>query len=158
MGSIPPCGLEVVLVEPQIPPNTGNIARLCAAVHAPLHLVEPLGFRIDDKHLKRAGLDYWPWVQWHRHRSLEALLQGKDEGRFCFFSTRASTSYLEARFQPGEYLVFGSETEGLPADLLERHAARSFRIPILRPQVRSLNLSSAVAIVLYEALRQLGRL
>lgn len=158
MDSVPRCGLDVVLVEPRIPPNTGNIARLCAAVGAPLHLVEPLGFQIDDKHLRRAGLDYWPWVEWHRHRSLEALLEGKEESRLCFFSTRASTSYLEARFEPGQYLVFGSETEGLPAELLKRYAARSFRIPILRKRVRSLNLSSAVAVVVYEALRQLGRL
>ncbi len=150
--------MEVALVHPQIPPNTGNVARLCAAVQLPLHLIEPLGFQISDRHLKRAGLDYWKWVEVHRHRSLEGFLQDRPAERLCFFSKKASRSYLEARFDRRDCLVFGNETEGLPSFLHERFPARFFRIPIFHSEVRSLNLSSAVAVAVYEALRQTGTL
>lgn len=150
--------MEVALVHPQIPPNTGNVARLCAAVGAPLHLIEPLGFQITDRQLKRAGLDYWKWVDLHRHGNLEEFLQNRTAKRLCFFSKMAPRSYLEADFHLQDCLVFGSETEGLPAFLKEKFPTRFFRIPILQPGVRSLNLSSAVAIAVFEALRQTGRI
>lgn len=150
--------LHVVLVQPEIPPNTGNIARLCAAAGVPLHLVDPLGFKLDDRHLKRAGLDYWPYVRLIRHASLEDFLAGRGDSELYFFSTRARRSYLDVRYQKNQCLVFGSETRGLPGQLFEQYSDRFLRIPILQPGVRSLNLSSAVAVVVYEALRQLGKL
>ncbi len=146
--------MEVALVAPQIPPNTGNVARLCAATSVPLHLVEPLGFQITDRNLKRAGLDYWPHVEIHLHRSLEEFLRDRDPARLRFFSKKAERSYLEAKFQPDHCLVFGNETEGLPAWLFEAYPEFFLRIPMIQPKVRSLNLSSAVAVALYEALRQ----
>jgi tRNA (cytidine/uridine-2'-O-)-methyltransferase len=149
---------EVVLVEPKIPPNTGNVARLCAAVKVPLHLVGPLGFEITDKHLRRAGLDYWGLVEVHRHTRLEDFLSAIPRKNLQFFSKRASRSYIEASFGPEDFLVFGSETEGLPDWLFETYEDRFWRIPILEERVRSLNLSSAVSIVTYEALRQNGLL
>ena len=148
---------QVVLVEPKIPPHTGSIARLCAATRIPLHLVEPLGFEITNSRLKRAGLDYWEFAQVKTHSSLESLIAGLD-ALDLFFSKKASRSYLEAGFQGNELLVFGSETEGLAQELLGRYPERSFRIPILQPAVRSLNLANAVSIVVYEALRQTGRI
>ncbi len=150
--------VHVVLVHPEIPPNTGNIARLCAALQVPLHLVDPLGFQIDDKHLKRAGLDYWPWVELYRHGSLDDFLRDRRAEELCFFSTRARKSYLQVAYGPDQYLVFGPETRGLPRNLAVRFPSRFFRIPIFESRVRSLNLSSAVAVVVYEAMRQLGRL
>lgn len=150
--------MQIVLVHPQIPPNTGNVARLCAATGLPLHLVRPLGFRITDRDLKRAGLDYWAWVDLHLHDSLEDFLDSTSDRRLCFFSTKASRSYLEAEFREGDSLVFGSETAGLPQDLHREFGDSFYRIPIFNSHVRSLNLSSAVAIVAYEALRQTGRL
>lgn len=149
--------MHVVLVEPEIPPNTGSIARLCAATNTPLHLVAPLGFKIDDKHLKRAGLDYWKYVDVRLHDSWEDFLLRYEERHLLFFSKRALQSYTQARYQEGDFLVFGPETRGLPQQLLDAHQDRAYRIPMMGQGVRSLNLSNAVSIVLYEALRQLGR-
>lgn len=150
--------LNVVLIEPQIPPNTGNIARLCAAVKATLHLVGPLGFRLSDRYLRRAGLDYWEYLNLERHSTLEGFLESVSPGKLHFFSKSAHKNYLAANFAPGDYLVFGSETSGLPKWLLDEYLERFLRIPVFHPAVRSLNLSSSVAIATYEALRQVGRL
>jgi len=149
---------KVALVEPQIPPNTGNIARLCAAVKFPLHLVDPLGFEITDRQLKRAGLDYWDLVEVHRHLGLAEFLSTAPPSGLHFFSKKARCSYIEASYRPGDYLVFGSETSGLPDGLIESFPDHFWRIPIFEEGVRSLNLASAVAIVAYEALRQNGHL
>jgi len=146
--------VHVALVEPEIPPNTGSIARLCAATETPLHLVGRLGFSIDDRHLRRAGLDYWPYVPLTRHESWEALCAALP-GRRVGFSARASRLYTELRFRPGDVLVFGGETRGLPAEIQAELAPDLYRIPITSPHVRSLNLANAVSIVLYEGLRQL---
>jgi tRNA (cytidine/uridine-2'-O-)-methyltransferase len=150
--------LHIALLEPEIPPNTGNVARLCAATGAPLHLIGRLGFRLDDRSLRRAGLDYWHAVDWHRHATLddfETFLAGR---RLLCFSAHAERSYTAAAYQPDDVLLFGGESRGLPAGLLQRHADRTFGIPMPAGKVRSLNLATAVGIVLYEALRQLGRL
>jgi tRNA (cytidine/uridine-2'-O-)-methyltransferase len=144
--------LKVVLVYPQIPPNTGNIARTCAATNTPLHLVEPLGFEISDRAVKRAGLDYWEYVDLHVHPDLDSL--ATMPGRWVGFSARGKQHFRSFEFQPGDCLLFGSETTGLPPDILERHP--SVYIPIDHPQVRSLNISVSVAIGLFEARRQLG--
>ena len=146
--------LHVVLVEPEIPPNTGSIGRLCGATDTTLHLVHPLGFRTDDRSLRRAGLDYWPHIQVQHHRNLEDFLQQAGSGPLFYFSARGRQAYTEARFTPGSYLVFGKETVGLPSALLEANPSRTYRIPIWGP-VRSLNISVAVGIVVYEAYRQL---
>jgi tRNA (cytidine/uridine-2'-O-)-methyltransferase len=147
--------VRIVLVEPEIPPNTGSIARLCAATETPLHLVGRLGFTIDDRHLRRAGLDYWPWVPLQRHVDWAAF-SAAVPGRRLAFSARASRLYTTIRFAPDDVLVFGGETKGLAADLVRELAPDVYRIPIASPHVRSLNLANAVSIVLYEALRQLG--
>lgn len=147
--------LRVVLVEPEIPPNTGNIARMCAATGSELHLVEPMGFTISDAKLKRAGLDYWDSIHPVVHPSLASFLEGRDPARLFLFSTGATRSYLEADYAPGDALVFGAETRGLPDSLLEQFPDRVYGIPIRTDHVRSLNLSSAAAIVVYEALRQM---
>lgn len=152
---VKPC-FQIVLVEPEIPPNTGNIARLCAATGTVLHLVEPLGFSLDDKHLRRAGLDYWPAVSLHRWSSFDELKRNHPRGRFWYTSKKAHKAYVEACFLAGDFLVFGKETQGLPRKLIDRNPEFSIRIPILTSAVRSLNLSSAAAIVLYEGLRQNG--
>jgi tRNA (cytidine/uridine-2'-O-)-methyltransferase len=153
---LPEAPLHIVLVEPEIPPNTGNVARLCAATGCALHLVEPLGFRIDDRELKRAGLDYWEKLDVVVHPSLEAFLETTAPLRRWFFSTRATRNYAEAAFASGDMLVFGKETKGLPADLMEREAAHALRIPMRTNSVRSVNLSTAVGIATYAALAQLG--
>lgn len=149
---------HIVLIEPEIPPNTGNIGRLCAATGAHLHLVGKLGFSLDDKHLKRAGLDYWPEVKLHRWESLQQLRQEFPDGQFWFTSKKATRSYANVDFTPGDFFVFGKETLGLPEDLLAAEADHSLLIPILSPAVRSLNLANSAAILLYEALRQTGQL
>jgi tRNA (cytidine/uridine-2'-O-)-methyltransferase len=149
--------MHVVLYQPEIPPNTGSVARLCAATLTPLHLIEPLGFKIDDKHLKRAGLDYWEFVDLKVHKSWDAFLKHKPGERLLYFSKRAEPSYTEARYREDDVLVFGPETRGLPHEFLNANAGRYYRIPMMGAGVRSLNLSNAVSIVLYEALRQLGR-
>ena len=149
---------NIVLIEPEIPPNTGNIARLCAATDTVLHLVGKLGFSLDDRYLKRAGLDYWPSVNLHRWENLNELQDAFASGRFWYTSKKADRSYTAADFRPGDFLVFGKETEGLPEEMLDAHPERAIRIPIFTDAVRSLNLSTSAGIVLYEALRQTGRL
>ncbi len=146
--------MNVVLVEPEIPPNTGNIARLCAATGAALHLVGPLGFRLTDKELKRAGMDYWEHVTWKYWDSLAAVQAVAPNGRFYYATTKSQRPYTSIRYQWGDYLVFGRETAGLPAALLAANTERTITIPMLNPQARSLNLATAVAVVLYEAVRQ----
>ena len=150
--------MNVVLVEPQIPPNTGNIARLCAATCLPLHLVGRLGFRVTDRQLKRAGLDYWDYAQINRHPSVEKFFQELSSDQLFFFSKKGQEPYIHANYREGNFLVFGSETNGLPEWVFERYSDRIWRIPICHPKVRSLNLASAVSIVVYEALRQTGKL
>lgn len=145
---------HVVLIEPEIPPNTGNIARLCGATGSVLHLVGKLGFSLDDKHLKRAGLDYWEAVDIRRWQSFDELLQAFPEARCWYTSKKAQTSYLEVDYEAGDFLVFGKETVGLPEDLIESNAERAIRIPIANPIVRSFNLANSVAIILHEAIRQ----
>lgn len=148
--------LNVVLMEPEIPPNTGNIARSCAATATRLHLVHPLGFDISDKQLKRAGLDYWPHVDLHEHPSLEACLQDAGQAQIWYFSKKATRLIYDVCFQPGDYLVFGPETRGLPEDLLHAVGGQALKIPMQTQAVRSLNLGTSVGIALYEALRQCG--
>lgn len=147
---------RVVLVEPEIPPNTGAVARTCAATQSPLHLVGPLGFDIDEHAVRRAGLDYWPLVEVHRHQDLHEFETTRPEARLHMFSSGATRSYLDADFAPGDALVFGKESVGLDPGLLEGRP-RVWGIPTLGA-VRSLNLSNAVSIVLYEALRRVGAL
>ena len=132
-------------------------ARLCAATLTPLHLIEPLGFKIDDKHLKRAGLDYWQFVDLHVHKSWLKFIERQKPRTLLFFSKKAERSYTAARYQDEDYLVFGPETRGLPETMLSADRERNFRIPMMGAGVRSLNLSNAVSIVLYEGLRQLGK-
>jgi tRNA (cytidine/uridine-2'-O-)-methyltransferase len=146
--------ISVALVEPEIPPNTGNIARLCAATRTPLHVVGATGFRLDDRAVQRAGLDYWPEVDLSRHLDLDALYESLPAARFIYLTTKAKTPYLDWSFDPNDCLVFGRETRGLPEELLRRNWERCLTIPMLNPKVRSLNLATSVAIVLYEALRQ----
>lgn len=148
---------HVVLVEPEIPPNTGSVARTCAATRSPLHLVGELGFRIDEQAVRRAGLDYWHLVDVRRHDGWPAFRADAPDRRVHLFSAAAERSYLDADFTPGDALVFGRESVGLPASVLAAHPERVWAVPTLGP-VRSLNLSNAVAIVLYEALRRTGTL
>jgi tRNA (cytidine/uridine-2'-O-)-methyltransferase len=148
--------ISVALVEPEIPPNTGNIARLCAATNVPLHVVGVTGFRMDDRAVRRAGLDYWPEVNLTRHRDLEALYRSLPQARFVYLSTKAERLYTEWMFQNDDCLVFGPETRGLPEELLRANSNNCLRIPMFNPNVRSLNLATAVGIVLYEGLRQLS--
>jgi tRNA (cytidine/uridine-2'-O-)-methyltransferase len=145
--------LHVALIEPQIPPNTGNIARLCAATDTSLHLIGPPGFSLDDRDLKRAGLDYWEHVDLWPHADWRAFRDAISRERCLYFSANATRSFWDARFAANSCLVFGNETLGLPERILEKHPEQCFRIPMNGP-VRSLNLATAVGIVLYEALRQ----
>ncbi|CAM3683300.1 tRNA (uridine(34)/cytosine(34)/5-carboxymethylaminomethyluridine(34)-2'-O)-methyltransferase TrmL [Marinicrinis lubricantis] len=146
---------HIVLVEPEIPANTGNIARTCAATGTHLHLVRPLGFNTDDKTLKRAGLDYWHAVQVHYHDSFQEVQAAYPEARFFYATTKADKCYTDFRFQDGDFLVFGKETKGLPMELLEANTETCMRMP-MTDSVRSLNLSNSAAIIVYEALRQNG--
>lgn len=146
--------IQVALVEPEIPPNTGNVARLCAAMNVPLHIVGMPGFRMDDRAVRRAGLDYWPEVDLRRHRDLAELQNNLAGARMVYLTTKADRSYTDWSFQEDDCLVFGRETRGLPEDLLRANWENCLKIPILNPKVRSLNLANAVAIVLCEALRQ----
>ena len=150
---------QVVLVHPQIPPNTGNIARSCAATQTELHLVAPLGFEISDRYLKRAGLDYWGYVNLHYHQSWQdfSALHKTRGGRCISFSARGKSSYSQFQFQPEDWLLFGSETDGLPPEIINNSDAALY-IPMKEKGVRSLNLSVSVAIGLFESLRQLGTL
>jgi tRNA (cytidine/uridine-2'-O-)-methyltransferase len=144
---------NVVLVEPEIPPNTGNVGRLCLATKSTLHLVKPLGFSLDDRQLKRAGLDYWEDVDVKTWDSLDALIKTEQSGERCFFMTTKTTRpYWDVGFRPGDFLVFGRETKGLPESVLAAHESQCITIPMAR--TRSLNLATAVAIVLFEAVRQ----
>jgi len=149
--------MHVVLVEPEIPPNTGNVARLCAATRSTLHLVEPFGFKLTDADLKRAGMDYWRHVTWKRWPDWAAFVRELPPGaRLWFIESNGPLCYTEPAYGPDDYLVFGRETAGLPQKLLEQHPERWLRIPMLNPEARSLNLSNCVALVLFEALRQQG--
>ena len=149
--------MNVVLIEPEIPPNTGNVARLCAATKTRLHLVEPFGFQLDDTQLKRAGMDYWQHVEWHRWKNWTAFQHALPAGaRLWFVESNGPRLYTEAKFAPDDYLVFGRETAGLPKQLLADNRERWLRIPMFNPEARSLNLSNCVALVLFEALRQQG--
>jgi tRNA (cytidine/uridine-2'-O-)-methyltransferase len=144
---------NVVLVEPEIPPNTGNVGRLCLATKSTLHLVKPLGFSLDDRQLKRAGLDYWDDVDLKVWDSLDLLMEAKrPDARFFFVTTKTKRAYWDVKFQPGDFLVFGRETKGLPESLLSENERRCITIPM--HGTRSLNLATAVAIVLFEAVRQ----
>lgn len=147
--------LHIVLIEPEIPQNTGNIARLCAATQSTLHLVGRLGFRIDEKSVRRAGVDYWHLVRVEQHLSFAHFRHAYPEARPKLFSAVATTSYLDAAFAEGDALVFGRESTGLPDEMIDGHAEAVFGVPTLGP-VRSLNLANAAGIVLFEALRQVG--
>lgn len=144
---------NIVLVEPEIPQNAGNIARTCAATGTRLHMIRPLGFEVTDKYLKRAGLDYWNLVGIFYYDSFEELVQKNQTGRFFFFTTKAKYRHSDVAFQDGDFLVFGKETKGLPEELLLDHEDECLRIPMFA-KARSLNLSNSVAVALYEALRQ----
>jgi tRNA (cytidine/uridine-2'-O-)-methyltransferase len=147
--------LHVALLEPEIPPNTGNIARLCAATGVMLHLIGRLGFRLDDRDLKRAGCDFWPEVSMVRHATLADFEAAYPDSRILCFTARSSDSYTRARYRDGDCLLFGKESAGLPPEVLDRHAGQTYGIPMPTGKVRSLNLATAVGIVLYEALRQM---
>lgn len=147
--------MHVALIEPEIPPNTGNIARLCAATDTTLHIVGVTGFRMDDRTLRRAGLDYWEHVSLVRHLDLGSLYASLPASRFLYLTTKTDRSYTDHAFRPDDCLVFGPETRGLPAELLEANRDLCLTIPMANRAVRSLNLATSVAIVLYEALRQL---
>lgn len=149
--------MNIVLVEPEIPPNTGNIARLCAATRTTLHLVEPFGFKLDDAALKRAGMDYWRQVSWLRWPNWHAFVSALPaEARLWFIESGGGRRYTDVEYLPDDYLVFGRETAGLPPALLANHPGHWLRIPMFNPEARSLNLSNCAALVLYEALRQAG--
>jgi len=149
--------MHIVLVAPEIPQNTGSIGRLCVATGSTLHLIDPLGFTIDDRHLRRAGLDYWRHVHVIRHPSWEAFETARPAGRVLCFSARAARSYTTLRYREDDLLVFGAESRGLPPAIRAEHADALFGIPLASEHVRSLNLANAVSIVLYEALRQQGK-
>ena len=152
-----PHELNIVLVEPEIPMNTGTIGRLCLATQSTLHLIEPLGFEISDSQLKRAGLDYWKHVNVKTYPDLEMFLQNiPPSAQKVFFSTIAENNFFQHKFQPGAYLFFGSETRGLPRDLIESNKAQTYCIPQYDERVRSINIANTVSIVIYEAIRQLG--
>jgi len=146
---------NIVLVEPEIPQNTGNISRTCAVTGCRLHLVRPLGFSVDDRYLKRAGLDYWKDLELFYYDSFEEVEQKNKDARFYLFSTHAKRSYADVQYRPGDFIVFGKETAGLGSKILDTRMDKAARIPML-PDRRSLNLSNSVAIVVYEALRQNG--
>lgn len=149
--------MHIVLVEPEIPPNTGNVARLCAATKTTLHLIEPFGFKLDDTQLKRAGMDYWQYLEWHRWVNWKAFEQKlAPAARLWFIESGGPKLYTEANFESDAYLVFGRETAGLPKQLLEKNRERWLRIPMFNEKSRSLNLSNCAALVLFEALRRQG--
>ncbi|MBT6295221.1 MAG: tRNA (cytidine(34)-2'-O)-methyltransferase [Nitrospina sp.] len=152
-----PHNLSVVLVTPEIPTNTGSIGRLCLATNSTLHLVEPLGFEINDSRLKRAGLDYWKHLQIVRHKNLEHFFKSiPQKAPMVFFSTKAKSSVFDQKFEEGSYLIFGCETKGLGEKLISKFSEYTFRIPQYDRRVRSLNLANAASIAVYEAIRQLG--
>ena len=148
--------MNIVLVEPEIPPNTGNVARLCAATKSVLHLIEPFGFALDNSQLKRAGMDYWQQVAWRRWKNWAEFesAHAAGGGRFWFVESGGPKVYSDAKFSPDDFLIFGRETAGLPKQLLAQHPENWLRIPMFNAESRSLNLSNCVALVLFEALRQ----
>ena len=149
--------IHIVLVEPEIPPNTGNIARSVAATNSVLHLVKPLGFSLDEKSLRRAGLDYWPYVKLEVHESLDDFMQKYGDRRMFLATTKGGQKYTDVEYRDGDMLLFGKETSGLPRDFIEAHKDCAVRIPMSEDtRLRSLNLSNAANILLFEALRQLG--
>ncbi len=150
---VPNC-FNIVLVEPEIPPNTGSIARLCGATNATLHLIEPLGFHIDDKRVKRAGLDYWQYISLRCWKNFDEFVKVNDEEKFKLFTTKVDRPYTDARYRPGDYLIFGKETKGLPEEMREIYSDFCYTLPMANPNIRSLNLAMTAGIVLYEALRQ----
>jgi tRNA (cytidine/uridine-2'-O-)-methyltransferase len=147
---------HIALIEPEIPPNTGNIARLCAATNTELHIVGVTGFRMDDRTLKRSGLDYWDEVKLHRHIDLDGLYESLAVSRFLYFTTKSKRLYTDWRYADGDCLIFGRETRGISEDILHANWDRSLTIPMPNPKVRSLNLATSAGIVLYEAIRQLN--
>lgn len=147
--------INIVLVEPEIPQNTGNIARTCAASGASLHMVRPLGFSVDDRYLKRAGLDYWEWVDIHYYDSFDELREKYADAVFYYTTTKAPNTYAEINYTDNCFIVFGKETAGLPEELLQKNLSWCIRIP-MGGNIRSLNLANSVAVVTYEALRQHG--
>jgi tRNA (cytidine/uridine-2'-O-)-methyltransferase len=149
--------MNIVLLQPEIPPNTGNVARLCAATKTRLHLIEPFGFQLDDKQLKRAGMDYWQQVDWKRWKNWTEFVAGQPTGaRFWFIESDGPKHYAEVQYQADDYIVLGRETAGLPKQLIEENRERWLRIPMFNAESRSLNLSNCAALVLFEALRQQG--
>ncbi|MGB5883609.1 MAG: tRNA (cytidine(34)-2'-O)-methyltransferase [Desulfobulbales bacterium] len=152
MFTTPP--FNIVLVEPEIPPNTGTTARLCGATDTVLHLVKPLGFSTDDKHLKRAGLDYWQYVKIVYWENIDNFLSAQAEKKLYFFTKKTGKPYTSAEFEPGDFLIFGKETKGLPEEVIRLYIDRCYTIPMSNRKIRSLNLANAAGIVLYEALRQ----
>ncbi|HKV37604.1 MAG TPA: tRNA (cytidine(34)-2'-O)-methyltransferase [Blastocatellia bacterium] len=148
--------LHVALIEPEIPPNTGNIARLCAATFTPLHLVGKLGFKTTDKAVKRAGLDYWNDVDIHYHLDIAALYDALPDCRYLYFTTKTNNAYTNFKYQASDCLIFGRETRGLPEDLLRANPDRCLTLPMPNHRVRSLNLATSVGIAVYEAYRQIG--
>lgn len=149
--------MNIVLVEPEIPPNTGNVARLCAATRTVLHLIEPFGFKLDDSQLKRAGMDYWQQVKWQRWANWRQFQEAAPAGaKFWFVEQGGGKLYSEASYGPDDFIIFGRETAGLPKSLLEQNRETWVRIPMFNAEARSLNLSNCVALVLFEALRQQG--
>jgi tRNA (cytidine/uridine-2'-O-)-methyltransferase len=149
--------IHIALFKPEIHPNTGNVARLCAANRLPLHLVGNLGFRIDDRSIRRAGLDYWPFVDLCREADIGELIAALPESRLLYFSARAERLYTDIRYRKGDCLVFGPESTGFPEELLRQNWDHALKIPMMSPDVRSLNLATAAGIAAYEALRQLGQ-
>jgi len=147
---------HIALVEPEIPPNTGSIARLCGATNTVLHLIKPLGFRTDDRALKRAGLDYWKFVNIKYWENFDAFLEAQDDNRLFFLSKKVERPYWQCSFKPGDVLIFGKETKGIPEETLQLYQDRCFTIPMANPNIRSLNLAMSAGIVLYEAIRQQG--
>ena len=147
--------INVVLLEPEIPQNTGNISRTCAATGSSLHLIEPFGFKITDAKLKRAGLDYWKYLDIHYYKNIDEFYEKTAGGQYYYFSTKAPRAYTEVSFPDGCYLIFGKETAGIPEEILKNNLDRCVRIPMLE-NLRSLNLSNAAAIAVYEVLRQHG--
>jgi tRNA (cytidine/uridine-2'-O-)-methyltransferase len=147
--------MHVALLEPEIPPNTGNVARLCAATKSTLHLIEPFGFQLDDRQLRRAGMDYWQHVEWHRWKNwAEFAASVATDSQLWFIESNGPRRYTEVQFKPNDCLIFGRETAGLPSALLQENRDQWLRIPMFNPAARSLNLSNCVALVLFEALRQ----
>jgi tRNA (cytidine/uridine-2'-O-)-methyltransferase len=147
--------INIVLVHPQIPQNTGSIGRLCVGLDASLHIIRPMSFNITERNVRRAGLDYWQYLKLTLHNDWESFLTAEQPDLLCFASTKATSPYTNCQFKQGCYIVFGSESHGLPADFYQRYASQLYRIPMPGPHARSINLANSVAIIMYEAHRQL---